>query len=148
METTTIEIDFDVHKRIEMERKGFSETPNQVLRRLLSIGEPERLQITPKLDGGGRPWIGKGRSAGLELPHGTELEYHYNDQHFKGRVADGQLVVEGQAFSSPSGAAVALCRTKDGEPTNLNGKAICHIRLPGAKNFVQLLEYERQQKRK
>jgi hypothetical protein len=33
----TIEIDFDVHKRIELERTSFTETPNAVLRRLLSI---------------------------------------------------------------------------------------------------------------
>lgn len=35
----SIEIDFDVHKRIEMERTSFAETPNAVLRRLLGIDD-------------------------------------------------------------------------------------------------------------
>lgn len=36
-EFRSIEIDFDVHKVIELERRGFQESPNDVLRRLLKI---------------------------------------------------------------------------------------------------------------
>ena len=36
-EFRSIEIDFDVHKVIEIERRGFQESPNDVLRRLLKI---------------------------------------------------------------------------------------------------------------
>ena len=36
-EIATIEIDFDIHKRIEMERQSFTESPNDVLRRLLGL---------------------------------------------------------------------------------------------------------------
>ena len=36
-ETCAIAIDFEVHKTIENARRGFSETPNEALRRLLGI---------------------------------------------------------------------------------------------------------------
>ena len=38
-EVRTIEIDFDIHKLIETERRSFAESPNMVLRRLLNLGE-------------------------------------------------------------------------------------------------------------
>ena len=36
-EMRTIKIDFDIHKRIEMERRGFDDPPNAALRRLLGL---------------------------------------------------------------------------------------------------------------
>ena len=33
----SIDIDFDVHKKIELERRSFMESPNDVLRRLLAL---------------------------------------------------------------------------------------------------------------
>ena len=150
MDTRTIEIDFEVHKRIELERTSFSETPNAVLRRLLKIGGT--LPVTVKAEAPtpvqGRPWVGKGQSTGLVLPHGTDLAIDYNGQRFTGQVVQGRLIVEGQSFSSPSGAAVALCRTKDGRKTHLNGKSICQVRFPGEEKFVLLSDYERELARK
>ena len=35
----TIEVDFDIHQLIELERRSFEETPNDVLRRLLRLSE-------------------------------------------------------------------------------------------------------------
>lgn len=149
LDTRTIEIDFEVHKRIELERMSFSEPDNAVLRRLLKIGRTETVTVnveTPT-SAQGRPWMGKGQSRGLTLPHGTELAIDYNGKRFTGQVVQGKLIVEGQSFSSPSGAAVALCRTKDGRKTHLNGKSICQVRFPGAVKFVLLSDYERDQMR-
>ena len=59
----SIDIDFEVHKCIETERKGFDETPNDVLRRLLKLGEgaPPRPAGNGKaVPSAGRPWSGKG----------------------------------------------------------------------------------------
>lgn len=36
----TIEVDFDIHQLIELERRNFEETPNDVLRRLLGLSGP------------------------------------------------------------------------------------------------------------
>ncbi|WP_018065677.1 hypothetical protein [Martelella mediterranea] len=148
MQTRSIEIDFDVHKAIELERRGFDETPNEVLRRMLGIDvsavqrSARSLAASPIAEG--RSWVGKGKSAGLMLPHGTDLQMVYNGQHFTGHVDNGSLVLEGQRFSSPSGAADELCRTRDGKKTSLNGKELIQVRLPGESEWQLLKAYEQQ----
>ena len=54
----SVDIDFDVHKCIELARESFAETPNAVLRRLLSIDAARPVQ---SVTGGGvmRAWSGK-----------------------------------------------------------------------------------------
>ena len=58
----TIEIDFDVHKTIENARRGFYESPNGALRRLLKLPEPDpsprTADATPRLNvpGGITAW--------------------------------------------------------------------------------------------
>ncbi|MGH6978251.1 MAG: hypothetical protein ACRED4_03000, partial [Brevundimonas sp.] len=61
--TTTIEIDFDVHKTIETNRTSFAETPNDVLKRLLAIAPPN---LQKELIG--KPYTYQS----LALPHGSE----------------------------------------------------------------------------
>lgn len=151
MQTRSIDIDFEVHKAIELERRGFGETPNEVLRRMLGIDvsradRPEPNSVMPVDEG--RPWVGKGKSTGLVLPHGTDLQMDYNGQRFSGRVENGSLVLEGQRFSSPSGAADELCRTRDGRKTSLNGKELVRVRLPGEARWVLLKEFEQRLRRK
>lgn len=144
----TIEIDFDVHKAIELERRSFDEAPNAALRRLLGLvptvtpktGKHESTDVLPPA---GRPWVGKGHSTGLTLAHGTELQMDYNGQRFTGRVDNGAFVFEGRSFTSPSGAADELCRTKDGRKTSLNGKELISARLPGETDWVLLKTLER-----
>ena len=151
MQTRSIDIDFEVHKAIELERRGFDETPNEVLRRMLGIDvsgadgpDPSSVMLVDE----GRPWVGKGKSTGLVLPHGTDLQMDYNGQRFTGRVENGSLVLEGQRFSSPSGAADELCRTRDGRKTSLNGKELVQVRLPGEARWVLLKEFEQRLRRK
>lgn len=148
MHTRTIDIDFEVHKRIELERQSFTETPNDVLCRLLGIALSEPVAVTVPQVGEGRPWVGKGKSTGLTLPHGSELQMDYNDQRFTGRVDNGSLVFERRRFASPSGAADSLCRTRDGRKTSLNGKELISVRLPGETKWVLLKTYERLMQRK
>lgn len=151
MQTRSIDIDFEVHKAIELERRNFDETSNEVLRRMLGIDvsgtkRSEHPSATPVAEG--RPWVGKGKSTGLMLPHGTDLQMDYNGQRFTGRVDNGSLVLEGQRFSSPSGAADELCRTRDGRKTSLNGKELIQVRLPGESGWVLLKEYEQRLRQK
>lgn len=153
MQTRMIEIDFQVHQMIELERQSFEDTPNAVLRRKYGLedlkpNEPLRADqrtSAPTLHtitSAGHPWKGKGKSTGLVLPHGTDLRMSYNDQLYTGRVDSGSLVFEGQRFSSPSGAANELCRTRDGRKTNLNGKDIITARLPGETKWALLKDIE------
>src|SRR5262249_38915981 len=122
----TIEIDFDVHKLIEAERRGFDDPPNAALRRLLNLPDKNEQQAEAKPVG--RAWW----SDGVTLPHSTELRMNYAGQLIDGKIENGKWVCQGQTFDSPSAAASALARTKDGHTTSLNGWNYWEAKLPGS----------------
>ena len=134
-----IEIDFDVHKRIELERQDFADTPNAALRRLLKIdGSPPAPTPIPinKPSGGGRPWAGKG----VTLPHGTDLRMEYNGRVYVGRIINGTWAIEGGIYKSPSAAAGGVARTKRGNRTSLDGWIYWQVRLPGETDWIRISE--------
>ena len=143
-EYRTVEIDFDIHKAIEGERRSFSESPNTVLRRLLNLPELEAARtplaqpkFTPVVsaksaspavpDGIARSWS----SNGVILPHGTQLKMDYNRRTYTGEVRDGVWHVEGKRFNSPSSAASGVALTKDGKLTSLDGWIYWFVKRPG-----------------
>lgn len=133
----TIEIDFDLHKKIETERKSFEETPNDVLRRLTGLGSaPREEKAGLQLVGKGRPWIGEG----VELPHGTDLKMVYNQQEYRAKIENGAWVADGEVFFGPSPAASALAVTKKGTKTSLNGWMYWQARKPGQTEWVYIWE--------
>ena len=89
MTARSIEIDFDVHKAIELARTSFSETENDVLRKLLKLGEAS--VTTSSMETGGLPWSRKG----VTLAHGTRLRMEYNGRQYSGAVENGEWVFEG-----------------------------------------------------
>jgi hypothetical protein len=125
----SIEIDFDVHKLIEAERRGFDESENIALRRLLNLTskgiEPSFAEKKPN-QAVGRSWSGKG----VELPHGTELRMSYNGQKFFGSIEEGVWLVDGKKSSSPSDAAGSAATTKDGARPSLNGWVYWEVKRP------------------
>lgn len=125
----TIDIDFDVHQKIELARTGFEETPNEVLRRLLGIAPRQEPSPTGRSVAApdGRPWSGKG----VVLPHGTELKMEYNGKVYTGRIEQGEWLVEGVRANTPSDAACSVATTKDGAKPNLNGWIYWRAKLPG-----------------
>ncbi len=130
-EYRSIEIDFEVHKRIEAERRGFLETPNDVLRRRFGIGAADdRETKEPRR----RPWSGKG----VVLPDGTEVSMEYNGTAYRGRIEDGAWVVEGLRFNSPSAAAGGVAKTKAGKAPSLDGWIYWHVRRPGDDRWLPL----------
>lgn len=140
----TIQIDFDVHKRIELERRGFDESDNDVLRRLLAIGDPVHATLTaPQVPADGRAWSAKG----VTLPHGTALRMEYNGRVHVGEVRDGQWVVEGKGFSSPSGAAGGVATTKSGKRANLDGWEYWQVKPPASPTWISILELRRRVER-
>ena len=133
---TSIEIDFDVHKTIEMARQSFSETQNDVLRRLLKIGQATRPPGLPPQKDDGRPWAGKG----VVLPHGTQLRMEYNGRGHSGEIVDGQWQVEGGVYGSPSAAAVGVAKNKAGGPvSSLDGWLYWSAQFPGSSKWVPIL---------
>lgn len=132
----TIEIDFDIHQMIELERKGFDEPEYLALRRLLKLPNSEAGTETAPPVGtpSGRPWSGKG----VELPHGTELRMEYNGQVFRGHIENGGWVVEGHHAKSPSDAAGSAATTMSGSRPSLNGWIYWEIKRPTDANWRNL----------
>ena len=131
METTTIEIDFEVYKLIETERRNFSEKPLVALRRLLKLPVGSSELVRPNtVESTGRPWS----DDGVVVPHGSlaRMEYGRGSQLYEGMFLDGALVVNGSKFNSLSEAAGALARTKDGRTTSLNGWNYWEVQFPGS----------------
>lgn len=125
-----VEIDFDVHKKIETERRSFDDPPNAALRRLLGLPEKKNEQRGSS----GRPWS----SEGAVLPHGTPVRMNYSEQLIEGEIVDGKWVCNGNTFDTPSAAASALALTKDGQPTSLNGWNYWHAKLPNSAEWVPI----------
>ncbi len=124
-EFRTIEIDFDIHKRIEAARNSFAESPNAVLRRLLNVNGAVAV---PSANGtSGRSWSSKG----VTLPHGTEVRMEYGGQVHVGAIRQGTWVVEGKEYKSPSAAAGGSARTKEGSSPSLDGWLYWQAKRPG-----------------
>jgi hypothetical protein len=131
MNRRTIEIDFEIHKLIEAEKRSFSESDNAALRRLLELGDEV---VAPMPSATGREW----HDEGVTLPHGTEVRMTYNKRLHNGTIVDGQWLVEGQRYSSPSAAAGGVARTKKGEQTNLDGWKYWEAKLPGTTKWTPI----------
>lgn len=133
----SIEIDFDIHRLIEGERKGFDEPPYLALRRLLGLPPPTSVEpVQSSQENAGSPWT-DGR---LSLDHGTliRMEYDRGRQVYEGKILDGNWVVAGRTFDSPSGAASELAVTKRGESTKLNGWLYWKVKRATDKEWVPL----------
>jgi hypothetical protein len=123
----TIEIDFAIHKLIESERQSFDETPNAVLRRLLSVKDKPSPRAGRMNGSAGHAWSGDG----VTLPHGTAIRMRYNGRHHEGEIVDGKWIVDAKSFDTPSGAASGIAITKRGKKTRLDGWTYWEARVPG-----------------
>ncbi|MGQ0659455.1 hypothetical protein [Sphingosinicella sp.] len=132
----TVEIDFDVHRMIENERRGFDEPPNTALRRLLNLPEAIAAPELTATTNSQRPW----REGLVEIPHGAKarMKYQRGRQIFEGMFLDGHLVVDGREYSTLSSAASALARTRDGSVPSLNGWLYWEAMLPGENHWRRL----------
>ena len=125
-----IEIDWDIHKLIEAERRSFEEPPYIALRRLLKLPALKLSSASELRDiGTGSPWTDEG----VTVPHGSlaQMKYDRGAQVYEGQFLNGQLVVNGERFSSLSAAANALAVTKEGRKNPLNGGTIGKQKFSG-----------------
>lgn len=135
-EMRSIDIDFEVHKRIEQERQSFAETPNEVLRRMLGIDKRTQTHApAPKPHNqNGRAWQGKG----VILPHGTQARFQYNGRLHEAQIKEGEWHTEGGSHNSPSAAAISVARTKSSRRTHLNGWSLWEVKRPEDKEWKSL----------
>ena len=128
-----VEIDFEIHQMIELEKRGFDESDNDALRRLLRLPEPQPTSENS------RSWS----SHGVTLPHGTELRMNYGDQEHTGIVDNGKWLVGGERCNSPSRAASLVARTSDGRPAILNGWKYWHVKRPSDTGWISIARLRR-----
>ena len=99
MKTRQIDIDFDVHKLIEQQRRSFEESPNDVLRRLLGVG-PVRI-VEGEID---RKKQGL-NARGVFLPAGMKLRKTLKGKTHYAEIVDEGIKYGSKSFASPSAAA-------------------------------------------
>ncbi len=85
----------------------------------------------------GRSWWGEG----LELPHGTKLRMEYRRRKYTGVIHNGDWLVEGRVYKSPSGAAGGVAVTRDGEKTNLNGWRYWKVKRPSDGSWIPIEKF-------
>ena len=101
-ESITIEIDLETHKMIEAERKSFSESSAEILRRLLDL-EP---RVTPEIKLSSNRGLDLGDD--VFLPEGTLLKKRFKGNLYEISVKHGKIWFNGKGYTSASGAAVAV----------------------------------------
>ena len=100
METTNIEVDIDVYKYIQKYRSSFSESENDILRKIFGLDETA---VDPKYSDA-RDMVVKN----TVLRHGLKLRTRYMGKLVEAEVVNGRSLCDGQAYNSPSGAAVGV----------------------------------------
>lgn len=133
-----MDVDWDIHKMVEAERRGFDEPQYIALRRLLKLPsvEPAKSSAAKEQIGTGAPWV----EDGVSVPHGSlaKMEYDRGRQIYEGQFLDGKLIVNGRSFATLSAAAGALAVTKDGSKTSLNGWLYWKAKFPGETQWRSL----------
>lgn len=119
----TIDIDIEVHKRVEADRATFEESENDILRRLLGLPKSNSYQAFQGASdgtsgsGGGAAWS----SGGVSLSHGTPLEMHYGGRKIEAKIDDGAILYNGKRYKAPSPAAIEAVVDCGGPPAARNG---------------------------
>ena len=128
-----------MHRCIETERRGFNESPNDALRRLLKLGVPTvSSTASPSPPVKRKGWSDKA----VTLPHGTAIRMRYNGRTYEGQIVDGSWAIGTQKFDTPSGAASGIVVTKKGNRARLDGwiywQVNCRVRTFGklSSNYV------------
>ena len=140
-----IEIDWDIHRAIDAERRGFDEAPYHALRRLLGLPDLAEAEIASKPtsfenkksdSNAGIPWV----EDGVEIPHGSlaRMSYNHGRQNFDGTFLNGKLVVNGRSYKTLSSAASDIAVTKKGRKTQLNGWLYWEVKFPGEDVWMRL----------
>jgi hypothetical protein len=156
MQLRQIEIDFDIHQMIELERRGFDELPYMALRRLLKLAEKEgthsptqskeAVHNLPATGKAGQPFY----ADGVLIPHGSlaRMKYARGTQVYDGQFLNGKLVVNGVLYTALSPAASALGITKSGKTTSLDGWLYWEAKFPGESNWRRLSELREKVRKK
>src|SRR6516225_526646 len=98
----TIEVDFEVYKELTSRRATESVTYNDVIRKLLKLGEPEAPARNGRAPSGAT-------FKGVFFPDGTQFLAPYKGRTYTASIKSGAWVsADGKTHTSPSDAAVSI----------------------------------------
>jgi len=100
VETTKIDIDLDVYKAIQQRFISFSDTPNEVLRRVFGLEPTDNKPSNIQREG---LYI-----QGVLLKNGLKLRRKYCGKLVEATVEKNHISYNGKEYTSPSGAARAV----------------------------------------
>jgi hypothetical protein len=137
----TIEVDFDVYKKLTLLRETEDDSYNDVLREVLKLGPTSALSVPGIVESTGAllqtgDWIVKG----VKFPEGTEFRADYKGQRYMGIVKKSALIVNGKPYDTPSAAAMAIT----GGPVNGWKFWDCHSTNPNGGNVWRNISGMRQ----
>ncbi|WP_341743063.1 DUF4357 domain-containing protein [Azonexus hydrophilus] len=143
----TIEIDFDVFKKLTTLRETETVSYNDVIRRLLNMPQsPQNTEAAPlitkqqdltpvkptQFEGPGA-WVVKD----VVFPSGTEFRATHKGRVILGRVETGALVVNGKRYETPSSAASDLTNT------SVNGWIFWECKKPGSASWQMIKTFRK-----
>ena len=117
----SIEVDFEVLKALMVRRPTESVTYNDVIRKLLQLGEKPAVSLTESSG----PWPNDWLVKGVRFAEGTEFRAKQSGKLHMAKVAEGALVLNGKKYDSPSAAAVSITGYA------VNGWTFWEFRRPG-----------------
>lgn len=127
-----IEVDFEVYKQLTVRRATERVTYNEVVRELLGM-KPRPNSTEVKSGQSAGDWVVKG----VCFPVGTEFRTEYKGKRFEATVLEGSLVCNGERFSTPSAAAMAITDSP------VNGWVFWDCRFPGESSWKSIKSLRR-----
>ena len=118
-----LDIDFDVFKALTARRESEEMSYNHVLRDLLDLDEPEKVERSSH---SGYTW------KGVTLPEGTELKSEFQGVQHTARIENGKWVQDGKTHGSPSAAAFEITHY------GVNGWKFWSVKRPGDPTWQSL----------
>ena len=127
----TIEIDFEVFKAMTARRTSEDVTENDVLREMFGL-EPQSLKRNDSVIKS-KSWVIKG----VEFPYGTKFRATYKGMLYEAVVENGNLILGGKRYQSPSSAAVSITKNP------VNGWTFWECQFPGRSNWMLIKSLRR-----
>lgn len=110
MDTKYVQVDLEVWKEIEKNRESFTQTPNDILRKIFMLTEASaKEKVVPAEGGSSETVIGLSTEYGL-LPDGMKLSRVYKGKEYNAQVVNGAIELEGIRFNSLSMAGVHVTK--------------------------------------
>lgn len=104
--------------RLKAYAEPLTDTADDAVRRVLDIAENAELKTgSITVPRPGRDLV----AIGGRIPHGTRLRAKYKGKEYQARVQDGQFIWDGDGYSSPTEAAIAVIQSTGSKRNTENG---------------------------